>query len=463
MTQFKFHFGCERLHVIPQHIVLLPDSLTVLFPLLELLRFLKIKMYVKQHRRNSSLTLGQSYISQLNVFMIILLSFGLAFALRYTWSLYETCVLIEHTKTLVDRHVYVREQSSKQEFVNSYSFETSVKFQPKLCENVVTRVLNHQTLHLALQNRFNFRFWAMKKLTNLLNSYSTVPADQWDKCISHHTRDSSSRHRSHLSPSIAGGSASKVNSIATGETISNMEITECSKAQNRGWSGMKHNNERWYFLGENSVECPDLRSLKSNISGRKFCWSPELVEKKDCTIFSIGLDLNSNWNVEFMFAKLTSCKIYVFDCRVDFTKVNIPKDLENRVVFLNYCLGLPEQGEFYFTFSELTRITNVREVTFLNLDFQGYEFEILENIIESSKEHFEITHENIFPVQIYVRFHYLTANKEVSWFERDLSPGEIFMFGEYLFIDGGYGIAYRHIGQHQCLHCTDILLVKVVC
>ena len=93
---------------------------------------------------------------------------------------------------------------------------------------------------------------------------------------------------------------------------------------------------------------------------------------------------------------------------------------------------------------------------------QGFEWDVVEDIISTSLEEKAKTGADILPIQLALEMHYLTQFPQVSFHGRDLSPGEIFMYFQDIFVRGGYILAERR-DNDQCPHCSEILLVRAKC
>lgn len=96
---------------------------------------------------------------------------------------------------------------------------------------------------------------------------------------------------------------------------------------------------------------------------------------------------------------------------------------------------------------------------------QGFEWVVIADILRSAQETLDKTGRDIFPNQMAVEFHTLLGRNEaaaLSWQGRDYSPGEIYLYFENLFLEGGYALADRH-DNVLCGHCSEVVLVKVKC
>ena len=95
---------------------------------------------------------------------------------------------------------------------------------------------------------------------------------------------------------------------------------------------------------------------------------------------------------------------------------------------------------------------------------QGFEWDVVMDIIRSAKMAKEVAGVDIFPVQIAMEVHYLSPFfvKQIDWAFRDMSPAEIFLYFEYFFKEAGYVLAERR-DNPMCTSCSEVLLVRAVC
>ena len=233
----------------------------------------------------------------------------------------------------------------------------------------------------------------------------------------------------------------------------------CSRAHELHWSGLNHSHTRFAFLGPVLPQiCREIRSVGEGDEEKRMCWSDALL-RPGCAVFSVGS--NNQFMYEEEMAKQTPCHIHTFDCTV--RNPRPPSQLAGRLTFHRLCLGSQKEvvGRKNFTdYEGLIEVAGQRP-DFLKMDIEGYEWEVLPNMVESAASRLARSGEDIFPLQMSVEVHYLTHMK-VSWQTRDRSPGEIFMFSNYLFVRGGYVLSDRRDNQ-WCPHCTEVVFVRVAC
>ena len=85
------------------------------------------------------------------------------------------------------------------------------------------------------------------------------------------------------------------------------------------------------------------------------------------------------------------------------------------------------------------------------MDIEGFEFDVLGAMLETS----------LLPEQIGMELHYKTRFRELPWFGRYKSAGEIGLFMDMLYRRGGYHLTDRNDNPF-CKHCTEVVLTRVV-
>lgn len=184
-----------------------------------------------------------------------------------------------------------------------------------------------------------------------------------------------------------------------------------------------------------------------------------LDDDSSCSVFSIGS--NNQWEFEQSIAGLSKkCEIHTFDCTVK--EAIIPNDIEARVRFYNTCLSDKDElsnGLQYTTLSSMVNAAGGKTPTLLKMDIEGFEWIALLNIIESAKDHYQKTGEDILPAQIALEVHYT----HISWSYGSLSARQLLAYFNRLFFEGGYVLAARRPRLNGCFFCEEILLVKAKC
>lgn len=86
------------------------------------------------------------------------------------------------------------------------------------------------------------------------------------------------------------------------------------------------------------------------------------------------------------------------------------------------------------------------------MDIEGFEFDVLGAILETAAE--------LLPEQLGLEIHYKTRFRELPWFGRYKSAGEIALFMDSLYRRGGYHLTDRHDNPF-CKHCTEVVLMRM--
>ena len=88
------------------------------------------------------------------------------------------------------------------------------------------------------------------------------------------------------------------------------------------------------------------------------------------------------------------------------------------------------------------------------MDVEGFEYDVLDAMLASAEAQPEL-----LPQQLGLEIHYKTRFRELPWFGRYKSAGEIALFMDSLYRRGGYHLTDRHDNSF-CQHCTEVLLTR---
>ena len=91
------------------------------------------------------------------------------------------------------------------------------------------------------------------------------------------------------------------------------------------------------------------------------------------------------------------------------------------------------------------------------MDIEGFEYDALGAMLSSAAA--DSGAAELLPRQMAVEMHYKTRFRELPWFGRYKSAGEIATFMDALYRYGGYHLIDRHDNPF-CKHCTETLLVR---
>ena len=220
----------------------------------------------------------------------------------------------------------------------------------------------------------------------------------------------------------------------------------------RFWSGLRMDWWRFAMMGPVVLTCPFVHVFGRGDEEKRFCWPAQPAPP--CVVFSIGS--NNQWGFETDIIANSNCVVHVFDCTV--AHPTPPASTQGRLFFYSACIG---SAPGFYDLIGLTKLAHAVP-TLLKMDIEGFEWEVLTNIMETSARHRRDTGEDIFPQQIAVEMHYFEASKLLSSYGRDRSPGEMFMYFQRLFQFGGYVLAERRDNM-MCAFCSEILLVRAAC
>ena len=229
--------------------------------------------------------------------------------------------------------------------------------------------------------------------------------------------------------------------------------------KNRNRNGFPRTHLLFDFMGPLLFQCPHMKAFGSGDEEKRFCWTKEYDEEKRCTVFSVGSN-NQYGFEEDIIRKAPNCHVHIFDCTLPNGFI-VPSSLQEHVSTYDLCLGAENSGKFR-TFIQLIEIAQVDHVTLIKFDIEGYEWPVLEGIIQTAKEEQKRTGKILLPDQIAVEIHYGNAPGGLPWNGRDRDAGEMHFFFQYLFFSGGYVLAERR-DNILCEICSEILLVRVVC
>ena len=88
----------------------------------------------------------------------------------------------------------------------------------------------------------------------------------------------------------------------------------------------------------------------------------------------------------------------------------------------------------------------------LKMDIEGFEWEILEQIVRSHA---------LMPVSLTVELHYKSQFPKVPFHGRFLSPFEMGAWADFMFTRGGYVLVDRR-DHSVCLHCCEVVFARLV-
>lgn len=200
----------------------------------------------------------------------------------------------------------------------------------------------------------------------------------------------------------------------------------------------------------------DLEKFGSGDEEKRACDLTGFASGHDhCVVISIGS--KNIWSFEESVVKNTKCEIHVFDCTLESSGgIQVPKGIKHRVTGYDICIGSRDEivsNRQFLTYGSILNKANLKQApTFLKMDIEGYEWEVLPSIIENN------TH---LPLQIAFEFHYgQDPALPLPWGHAWKTSGEIITFIDYLYRAGGYFVIDRHDNE-ACGYATELLIAKV--
>ncbi|EKX52478.1 hypothetical protein GUITHDRAFT_133561 [Guillardia theta CCMP2712] len=214
---------------------------------------------------------------------------------------------------------------------------------------------------------------------------------------------------------------------------------------------------------------------------KRFC-GPRALKRRDCVVISVGS--HGEWGFEIGVFESTNCVVHTFDCNGNYS---VPPNLQSRVFFHKICLGPVDDGDYRSWPSILKMLGYSRPPTFLKMDIEGWEYSVLTSIINTG---YMLPHQiavelhwytggvggvywrgplptmmenahRFYMTKDYVAAGYMPADKDPPTYSYK-TPGEIALFGAFLFLKGGYMIVDRK-DNPDCKHCTELLLARLIC
>lgn len=170
-----------------------------------------------------------------------------------------------------------------------------------------------------------------------------------------------------------------------------------------------------------------------------------------CTVVSIGS--NNQWDFEEAIVRKTACRVVTFDCTCG--TLRPPVAIQNRVTPIQICIGpkdfFNQNGWQFMTWQSALAYANVSHVAHLKMDIEGFEYDVLRQIVHHSIE--------LAPDQISLELHYQTQMTDLAWHRRHKTPAEVALFIAMLFRNGDYFVIDRHDNPY-CRHCSELVLAR---
>jgi len=146
----------------------------------------------------------------------------------------------------------------------------------------------------------------------------------------------------------------------------------------------------WDFFPA-SFNCPhEVRRIGVLGDGGKWvCGLSRVVEKKDCVVYSVGINTESSFEAELL-AETKHCKVWGYDFSVKGFAKQIPSHQLHRTEFHPYGLAGFDRAASgtepaMYTLKSLMKMNGHEHIDILKVDVEGWEFDTLTTLINSFK------------------------------------------------------------------------------
>jgi hypothetical protein len=217
-----------------------------------------------------------------------------------------------------------------------------------------------------------------------------------------------------------------------------------------------YSHQRFDILGPIVPQCNFMESYGTGDDEKRACGLKGLLQQvSNCTIISLGS--NNQWGFEeSIFNAIPNCIIHTFDCTVG-PNVEPPAEIANRTKLHRICIGSEDsniEARSFMSWKSVMKLIGASvPPLYLKMDIEGYEYQVLRNIVDDGF---------LMPMQIAFELHYTPFMKDLPWYGRRKSSGEIASFMEYLHYQGGYFLLDRH-DNPGCPGCTELLVTRLPC
>jgi hypothetical protein len=155
--------------------------------------------------------------------------------------------------------------------------------------------------------------------------------------------------------------------------------------------------------------------------------------------------------------------VEVFDCTAEGA---VPGFMRDRVKFHRLCLGDPKYsdpaaGRVFLPLKDIMHKLGHRYVTLLKVDIEGFEFDLFMDDLLAGDTREGSAGGRHLPEQIVFELHYQTQMKELSWFHREKTAGELALLAERMYL-AGYRLLAREDNPY-CGHCSEMTLARFLC
>ncbi len=212
----------------------------------------------------------------------------------------------------------------------------------------------------------------------------------------------------------------------------------------------KLGHRRFDLVGPVGPRCAALETYGVEDGEKRACALSARAADAGCIVISVGS--HDDWDFEAAVFEKTKCTVHTFDCTVG-AEASPPNRIRARVSLHRLCVGARDEvldGRAFASWQTLLHSINLtRAPTFMKLDVEGYEWEVLPELIKHRHA----------PLQVAFELHYHTQMRGLSWYLRYKSEAEIGIFIDTLYRHGYY-VVDRHDNKH-CSHCTELLISRL--
>ena len=149
-----------------------------------------------------------------------------------------------------------------------------------------------------------------------------------------------------------------------------------------------HGHGRFDMIGPVGPICKEMERYGKHDNEKRACGLLSHVDS-NCTIISLGS--NNEWGFEEEIFKKTTCKVHSFDCTVS-GDVEPPEAIRSRVTLHKVCVGNEDQvigNRKFVSWDSLLALAGISTPpSFLKMDIEGFEWEILPTIIAHKSGHY---------------------------------------------------------------------------
>ena len=226
-------------------------------------------------------------------------------------------------------------------------------------------------------------------------------------------------------------------------------------------------------VGElNTGLCNRFQTFGSGDEAKEICMDAMPVDNS-CVVFSIGS--NNEWGFERAVFRQTNCQVHTFDCTGNW---QVPSDIASRVTLYHKCIGAAGAGAIdgyggaaagrhgnandNMVWTDLVALAGGNVPHYLKMDIEGWEWLVLEQVLDSNLRPFQIG----FELHLYTHIPVMSAawvhvkgepaNAKYVVPNRNQKIRELFD----IMRQKGYELTQRHDNPF-CAHCSELVIQKL--